>query len=281
MKSLYKSIPVEILNIQNLNYNTKLFTLAVKWIFQPGQFVMAGIPGIGEGAFSIPAKNQLAIRKVGALTDFLHKLEAGDKIYVRGPYGKQGWPLKDEKKLKTEEEINNSSYEQHSAEDCLHCNLSCPSRALWGENMSYTESKEKVLIVAGGCGIIALRPLLDEKEVIIFYGVRSEKDLLFKSEYQNWSNFNIAMEPEMITDLFAKVQLPKISKAFLCGPPMMYKFVIEKLKNIGLEPQNIYVSLERRMHCGTGVCQHCAIGKKYVCKDGPVFRLDELEGEPF
>ena len=66
----------------------------------------------------------------------------------------------------------------------------------------------------------------------------------------------------------------------MCGPPIMYKFVIQKLKEHGFKDEDIYLSLERRMYCGTGVCQHCAVGPYYVCKDGPVFRFDKIKNIP-
>lgn len=235
MKSPYQSNPVKILNIQDLNYNTKLFTLDINFDFRPGQFVIAGLPGFGEAAFSLPAKNQLAIRKIGTVTKALHQLKIGDQIYCRGPYGKGCWP-----------------------------------------------KTKKTLIIVGGCGIISLRPFLNEKDNIIFYGVKAKKDLLFKDEHKNWPNLYVSVEPKMITDLFDDIEISSnIETAFLCGPPIMYKFVIQKLKKLKIKEKNIYLSLERRISCGIGVCQHCAIGNYYVCKDGPVFSLSQLKKQPF
>lgn len=232
MQNPYQTTPVKILDIQDLNYNTKLFTLDINFDFMPGQFVMAGLPGFGEAAFSLPAGNQLAIRKVGTVTKALHQLKINDKIYLRGPYGNGFWP-----------------------------------------------NAERVLIVAGGCGIISLRPFLTKENAVIFYGVKSKKDMLFKDEHRNWPNLHISIEPKMVTDLFDKVKLPENITAFLCGPPVMYKFVIQKLKELKIK--NIYLSLERRMSCGIGICQHCAIGDYYVCKHGPVFKLEQLKNQQF
>ena len=81
----------------------------------------------------------------------------------------------------------------------------------------------------------------------------------------------------MITDVINKDILSDNSVAFLCGPPIMYKFVIKKLKEFNFKDKDIYVSLERTMHCGIGLCEHCAMGDKYVCKDGPVFRYSEIK----
>lgn len=233
MTNPYQTRPAKILNIKDLTYNVKLFTLDHQFDFQPGQFVIAGLPGFGEAAFSLPAENQLAIRKVGTVTSALHRLKIGDKIFIRGPYG-NGWPKTD-----------------------------------------------SLLVVAGGCGIISLRPLLTKVNTIIFYGVGSKKDLLFKDEYKSWPNLHTSIEPKMVTDLFDEINLPENISAFLCGPPIMYKFVIKKLKEHKIPDKKIYLSLERRMYCGIGICQHCAIGTKYVCKDGPVFNLKELKGQRF
>ncbi|MAG44396.1 hypothetical protein CL633_00725 [bacterium] len=235
MKNQYKSKPIKILHISDLSHNTKLFQLDIKLRFKPGQFVIAGLPGFGEAAFSIPAHNELAIRKAGTLTTALHNLKSGDFLWIRSTYGKGHWP-----------------------------NIKTP-----------------ILIIAGGCGIISMRPLLTRDNIIIFYGVKSEKDLLFKNEHSTWSNLHISVEPVMITDLFDRIKLPKNLTAFLCGPPIMYKFVIAKLKKLKIPNNKIFTSLERRMSCGTGVCQHCAIGTKYVCKQGPVFSLAELTGQVF
>lgn len=241
MENQYKTKPARILSIEELNYNTKLFTLDLKWKFKPGQFVMAGLPGFGEAAFSLPDCNQLAIRKTGGLTTVLHNLHAGDKLWVRGPYGKGTWP-----------------------------------------SLNKATNKKPILAVAGGCGIISMKPLFESKNVIIFYGVKQKKDLLFKDEHKNWPGLFTAIEPLMVTDLFDKIDLPdKFAGVCFCGPPVMYKFVIEKLKQKNITDKNIYLSLERRMYCGVGICQHCAIGKKYVCKDGPVFRLNEIKEQEF
>lgn len=241
MKNQYKSKPIKILHISDLSHDTKLFQLDIKLKFKPGQFAIAGIPGFGEAAFSIPANNELAIRKVGALTTALHNLKSGDNLWIRGPYGYGSWPCNDKLKM-----IN-----------------------------------DKILIIAGGCGIISMRPLLTQDNVIIFYGVKSEKDLLFKDEHSTWTNLHISVEPVMLTDLFDRIKLPQDFSAFLCGPPIMYKFVIQKLKKLNIPDNKIFTSLERRMSCGTGVCQHCAIGTKYVCKQGPVFNLADLKGQVF
>lgn len=252
MKNPYQTTPIKIIKIKKEGANCKLFRLAKNFDFKPGQFIMAGIPGFGEAAFSLCAENEICVRKVGTVTTQMHRLKEGDKLWVRGPYGR-GWPIGNAQKQKSKIKIQN------------------------------------YLLVGGGLGIAPLRPLILMKDKLfsrevrffIFYGIRQEKDLLFRSEHKKWSNLYISIEPKMVTDLFDEVKLPKDITAFLCGPPIMYKFVIQKLKEHGIQDENIYLSLERRMHCGLGVCQHCAIGPKYVCIDGPVFSFKEISKYPF
>ena len=145
----------------------------------------------------------------------------------------------------------------------------------------WPEVSGNLLIVTGGCGIIALRPLLKREKTVIFYGVKKKEDLLFQDEHKEWSDLHITFSPKRVTDLFGEVDLPKDLSVFLCGPPRMYESVVEKLKERQVAEENIYLSLERRMYCALGTCQHCAIGTKYVCVDGPVFNLKELKSQPF
>ena len=84
----------------------------------------------------------------------------------------------------------------------------------------------------------------------------------------------------LITKLFDEVKIITDATAFLCGPPIMFKFVLEKLKKFGFNDEDIYLSLERRMDCGIGICQHCACGDIYICKDGPVFNYTEIKNIP-
>ena len=234
MKNPYWAKPVKILGLKKEGADCKLFILDQRFNFRPGQFIMAGIPGFGEAPFSLCAENEICVRRVGNVTAQMHRLKRGDKIFVRGPYGK-GWP----------------------------------------------KVRGDLLIVGGGCGIIALRPLLTRERTIIFYGARRKNDLLFRNEHKKWKGLHISVEPKMVTDLFDEVDLPQKITAFLCGPPIMYKFVVKKLKERGVPDGRIYLSLERRMHCGLGICQHCAVGPKYVCTDGPVFNLKDVSQYPF
>ncbi len=248
-----------------------------KFSFTNGQFLLAGIAGEAEGAFNICSNPvlskkffEISVRKIGRLTRGLHQLKVGQTILVRGPFGR-GWP-----------------------------------------NLNNLKTKN-LLLIGGGCGFVPLRSVISEinslkkknklknLKVTIFYGCADYDSLLFKKELVEWdkkmdlkiifdkekklpitnNRFGIKCDFGLITKLFDLYPISKDIIGFLCGPPIMYKFVIEKLKKVGVPEQNIYLSLERRMECGDGICQHCASGDLYVCKDGPVFRLDELTNTSF
>ncbi len=230
--------------------------------FIHGQFLMLGILGFGEAAFDICSSTidlsnfQLSIRKVGALTSSLHELKVGNSVTIRGPFG-NGLPLKNFK-------------------------------------------NKDLLLIGGGCGFVTMRSFvldylhgkLNAGNLNVFYGCANEENLLFKNEYEKWRkkvSLDITLDNPsknwkgnigVITKLFNDKQDFTDTVALLVGPPVMYKFVIEELKNRGVKDSDIYLSLERRMYCGVGVCQHCAIGPYYVCKDGPVFSWEQLRNIP-
>lgn len=265
MENLYQPTPAKILNIKLENKDTKLFRLLVpKHLlnFQPGQFIMVNLPGFGEAPFAICSKPgekflEICVRKVGQVTTGLHRLKPGEKIFVRGPYGK----------------------------------------GVFGVN----SETRNFLLVGGGTGIIPLRAMILKakdliqkgKKIQVFYGVKTQSDFIFKDEYNRWRKYLqleiIVEKPSfrwkgkrgLITQLFDEVKILPESSAWLCGPPAMYKFVIQKMKQKGFKDKDIFLSLERRMHCGIGICQHCAIGSVYVCKDGPVFNYEKLKPEIF
>jgi len=230
--------------------------------FWHGQFLMLGLLGYGEAAFDICSSTvrlstfDLSVRGVGALTEELHQLKVGDLVTIRGPFG-NGLPLK---------KFRNKN----------------------------------LLLVGGGCGFVAMRSFaldylagkLHSGKLNVFYGCANEESLLFKNEYKNWQkkiDLDITLDRPskewkgkkgVITTLFHNGQDFTNAVALMVGPPVMYKFVIEELQERGLKDSDIYLSLERRMYCGVGVCQHCAIGPYYVCKDGPVFPWEQLKGIP-
>jgi sulfhydrogenase subunit gamma (sulfur reductase) len=235
---------------------------------KPGQFIELSIPGYGEAPFApcnAPGEKylELCVRDVGRLSHKLHEMKIDDRVGIRGPYG-NGWP-----------------------------SLAGPNPAERGG-----QDKRSIIIVVGGLGLIPLRSLIlgkdkyfgTEAKVQVFYGARLPKEMLFRYEYNKWRKNNIEINltvdkecPDwtgcvgLVPALLDKIPLVNNAKVFVCGPPVMYKSAIAKLKQKGVNEQDIFVSLERRMHCGIGVCQHCAVGSYYTCKDGPVFAYEQIK----
>jgi len=270
MFNIYQPQKAKLISISQESSETTLLRLQFtdkrfqkSFNFSPGQFLQIGLLGWGECPISIcssPSVSdkyfELAIRDVGQLTHKLNSLTIGDEVWLRGPFG------------------NGFDMEKFSG--------------------------KPLLIIGGGCGFIPLRPLIQDymagkiklPKLQIFYGCLNEDTMLFKKEYPAWnrnSEFAITLEKPsnrwkgargLVTALIAKRDIDPGSVAIVVGPPIMYKFVIKELIKKKIKPQNIYLSLERKMYCGNGVCQHCAIGPYYVCKDGPVFCWQDIKNIP-
>lgn len=252
--------------VEELDRHHKLFTINVEghpMNYKPGQFVMVGLPGIGEAPISITSSPlsgsksfELCIRSVGRLTEALHSTEAGSKVTVRGPFG------------------NGFEMERFRGKD--------------------------VLIVAAGLGLAPLRSLIDtirtdKREygnVVLLIGARNPASLLYKDLIEKWRSegkIDVRVTVDVaeaswndhvgvITTLF-KEELyidPKEAVAAVVGPPVVYRFVIDELLRLGLFETNIYLSLERRMRCGLGKCGHCQINGLYLCQDGPVLSYHDV-----
>ncbi len=232
----------------------------------PGQCAMLYAPGIGEAMFSITSSptnkeyQEFSIKKCGVLTDYLHDLQVGDEITVRGPYG-NAFPVETELKGKD------------------------------------------LLFVAGGIGLAPLRSVinyvLDNREnygkVDILYGSRSADDLVqlkeIKEKWMNAKDVNVYLtidRPQdgwdghvgFVPSYLKELELSCDKTVLVCGPPIMIKFVLAALTDMGFSKEQAYTTLELRMKCGVGKCGRCNIGSKYVCKDGPVFRCDEVDELP-
>ena len=228
----------------------------------PGQFVEVSLLGVGEAPISIsspptrPGVLEICVRKAGSVTSALFELQKGDLVALRGPFGR-----------------------------------SFPMDLLRGKDL---------LLVAGGLGMAPLRSLLlsvlDDRrsygDLVLMYGARNPDDLLFKYELLGLLNrtdmkylLSVDKDEEgiwrqyigVVTGLFDKVQLnPETTFCALCGPPIMYRFVLRELLKRGVAPEQILMSLERMMKCGVGKCGHCAIGEYYCCTNGPVFKYSEI-----
>ncbi len=231
--------------------------------FRPGQFAQVSIFGIGEFPASLPpspTEDQMffTVRQVGSVTEGLHKLKPGDKFGIRGPYG-NGFPMENYR----------------------------------GKNL---------IFVAGGIGLIPLRSCIIYAihyremygRVQIFYGSKVPKDLMYRDNLKQWEK-SAGVECYLTVDrgdaqwqgnvgvvgsLFKKsgVTMPvENTVVFVCGPPIMFRFVIKDLRSMGFEDSSIVSTLERYMKCGVGKCGHCCIGLAYVCLDGPVFTFDQIQ----
>lgn len=244
--------------------NNHLFTLrfvdeerARLFQHRPGQFVMLSVPGTGEAPISLsssptrPEAIELCVRKVGRLTEALYRMGPNDFVGIRGPYG-NGYPVDD----------------------------------LAGNDL---------LLIAGGLGMAPLRSLLgyalDRRErfgrLTLMYGVKTPADMLFRHELATLverddiqAMLTVDRDPTgtwpyhvgLLPKLFDHTALdPARTFAAVCGPPIVYRFVVERLLALGFSKDRILMSLERRMKCGVGKCGHCSIGYKYTCLHGPIF----------
>jgi NAD(P)H-flavin reductase len=233
--------------------------------YKPGQCAMLGIPGVGESMISITSsptqKDSIAfsIMKMGKVTSSIHGKEVGEALTVRGPYGNH-FPLEEWK----------------------------------GKN---------ILTVGGGIGQAPLSSVIhyvldnrqDYGKIDIIYGARTTADLCYKEELfelekrediqvhlsvdtpeEGWKRF-VGFVPVNLLDVQPS---PENAIAITCGPPVMIKFVIMNLLKLGFGEDQIYTTLENRMKCGIGKCGRCNVGPLYVCKDGPVFSLAQLQSLP-
>ncbi len=230
--------------------------------FRPGQFAQISLFGVGEFPASLPPsptedETFFTIRQVGSCTSALHHLKPRDRFAVRGPYG-NGFPMKD--------------YE--------------------GKNLTF---------VAGGIGLIPLRSCIVYAlrhralygRIQVFYGAKSPGELMYLPDLRAWEKTG-GIECHLTVDhagngwnghvgvvgsLFKQdgVDVPVDNTiAFVCGPPIKFRFVIQDLLALGFKEHNIVSTLERYMKCGVGKCGHCCIGVAYICVDGPVFTYEQI-----
>ena len=232
----------------------------------PGQCAMVCAPGVSEGMFSITSSptvkdyQEFSIKKCGSLTDYLHSLQVGDEIAVRGPYGNH-FPVED--KLK-------------------------------GKNLLFIAGGIGLAPLRS-----VINYVLDNREdygtVDILYGSRSADDLVQLKEIQEvWMktegvNVYLTIDREQegwdghvgfVPNYLKEIGFDTNKTALVCGPPIMIKFTLQALEKLGFQPENIVTTLEKRMKCGIGICGRCNIGSHYVCVDGPVFTMAQLKELP-
>ena len=260
--------PATLKSAVDLTIDVKLFTLELdraedEFDYKPGQFAFVSAFGVGEAPFGLTSVAhrkeglQFAIRRVGTVTNALHQLEPGARLGVRGPFG-NFFPLEDYK----------------------------------GRN---------IFIVGGGIGFAPLRPVVntlidnrnDYGNILILNAARSPRDLCFRSECDEWAKApktrveltvdagdedwkgRVALAPDVVEELKPS---PENTIAIICGPPIMIRFTLQRLKQLGFGDEQIVTTLEGKMKCGLGKCFRCNVGEKYICRDGPVFTFDQISG---
>ena len=232
----------------------------------PGQCAFLSMPGVGEALFSITSSPtneeylEFSIKKCGCVTTWLHEIEVGQQITIRGPYG-NGFPVD-------------------------------------------TDFKGKdLLFIAGGIGLAPLRSVINYVRhyrssygtVDIVYGARTKQDLVDYDEIVNeWcqeDGINVHLTIDMaqedwdgnvgfVPNYVKELGFDTGKTVVMCGPPIMIKFTLAGLEELGFKREQVYTTFELKMKCALGKCGRCNIGDKYVCKDGPVFRLDQMSQLP-
>jgi len=266
--SIYLPEPATLLDVRTMTETESYFKVrfdeARAADYMPGQFMEISIPGVGECPISIsssPTRHadgtfELVIRNAGSTTHALHRLQPGDKIAVRGPYG-TNFPV---------------------------------DQAMRGRDLLFICGGIGLVPVRS-----AIHYVLDHRDeygdVTILFGARSPAERLFTAElYEFQTRDDVTFHETVdvadpswggnvgvITRLIPLVDLdPTNTVAVVCGPPIMYRFVFKELRKLQLAHRNIYVSLERRMKCAVGKCGHCQINGLYACQDGPVFNYADI-----
>ena len=262
-------LPLEAEVVERIQESPTIFTLRLRFTdpvkhaafrFAPGQFNMLYLYGVGEVPISIvsdPQNEHLfdhAIRVVGRVTRGLEQLKAGDRLGVRGPYGR-GWPLK----LAENRDV-----------------------------MVVTGGLGCAPVVSVINYVIRRRD--NFRRLVIMQGVKHSDDLIWRSRYSQWSklrdtqvliaaNVGATLWPwhvGHVTELFDKVEMDASrAMVMMCGPEGMMQAAVDRLFEHGVPEDSIYLNMERNMHCAAGLCGHCQYGGKFVCKDGPVFSYSE------
>ena len=231
--------------------------------FDPGQFNMLYVFGVGEIPISIsgdPDKRRPLVhttRAVGTVSKAMRDLKPNDTIGIRGPFG-SSWPIKQ------------------------------------------AEGKD-IVIAAGGIGLAPLRSVMYQiishrekySKAVLLYGARTPVDILYRRELENWrAHFDLEVyvtvdratgswrgSVGVVTRLIPRAPFdPQNTVAMVCGPEIMMRYTVQELEKRGVDPKNIYISMERNMKCAIGMCGHCQYGPNFVCKDGPVFPYNQIKG---
>ena len=266
-RSLYEPLPAEVVSVEKLTGLENLYGLRFPngepLGHRPGQFVQVALLGVGECPISLcssptrPNTFELCVRRVGEVTDHIHRLMEGDVIGIRGPLG------------------NGFDVNELHGKDIL----------IVAGGLGIAPVRSLIQFV------------LDERgrfgDFHLLYGCRSPDELLFRNDLTLWRehpdvNFHVTVDrPDeqwrgrsgVVTTLFSEIPKldPAATMAVIVGPPVMFKFVVLEVLARGVPQKNVYCSLERRMKCGVGKCGHCQANNVYVCLEGPVFRYGQLK----
>ena len=268
--NLHTNLPRPARVVERIQESPDIFTLRLQYpdavsgeriVFAPGQFNMVYLHGVGEVPISIvsdPDSEQLfdhTIRAVGRVTRGLSALREGDQVGIRGPFGR-GWPLAE------------------------------------------AEGKDLVIVTGGlGCApvVAVINYVFRRRErfghVTLLQGVKHHEDLIWRERYASWAeqpDTTVALAADNpghdsslfegnVVQLFDRVEVAADNAiAMLCGPEIMMKFSADALLARGFAPESLWVSMERNMQCANGLCGHCQVGPLFVCRDGPVFRYDQV-----
>ncbi|MBU0679239.1 MAG: FAD/NAD(P)-binding protein [Verrucomicrobia bacterium] len=267
-KDIFLPDPATVVEVRKMTASEKFFSFKLDgksdMRFEPGQFFEISVPGIGEAPISVtsspeevaPGEFHMVIRKVGNVTGALHAMDAGSKVGVRGPFG-TSFPVDTEMKGKD------------------------------------------LLFVCGGIGLVPVRSAIkhvlahreDYGRITILSGTRSPAERLFMEDLAEWTERDDVEFIEtvdvaddhwsgnvgVITTLFSMITLDVgNTSVIICGPPIMYKFVLLELDKMNFADEQIFMSLERHMKCGVGKCGHCQINGIYACQDGPVVKYADI-----
>jgi NAD(P)H-flavin reductase len=261
-EAVIKKIKVETTDVSTFNLAFTDENVQNAYDYGAGQYNMVSLPGIGEAPLSIsssPGRRdsfEHTVRFVGRLTNAWSKLRVGDKLGIRGPYGRP-WPIHE---LKNKDVVV----------ICGGTGIACIKPAI----NHIVENRSEV------------------KSASIYYGAKNASELVFADQYETWQDAGVEVNLTVdkgqpldwpfhvgvVTTLFDRLHMaPDQAVALISGPDIMMRFCVVDLLKRGFQPANIYVSLERRMECAVQMCGHCQIGPKYVCQDGPVFSYDEID----
>lgn len=262
MIDLLKTEPAKVVDVIDEAPGLKTFVLKPQepMAFAPGQFVLVSRLGVGESVFAVssdstrPETISVSVQAIGKHTEAMHELDPGESIGLRGPYG-NSFPIDE-----------------------------------W--------VGRRVYIIGGGIGLAPLRPVIysllarrdDFESLSLIYGARSPELLVYKRELGDWKgrmNVTLTVDeavngwggkvgvvPKVMMDLKLS---PSNAVAVICGPPIMIRYGHIALRDLGFADDQIYTTLEMKMKCGVGLCGRCNLDHRYVCKDGPVFRMDEFK----